>query len=175
MTQHLPDTLVPSTALFGSFSCMLLYAATNLNFCLLFLLVLLATLDSTSYEAFITFRRTMTDHAFQARIDELATQLADLKTGIQPSVTQTAALVTSVTALRSELAAVSAVVATGNIARNTHALLDQPASEIAANFFLPATPPVTTDVSVQWLRVRSALAVLRAFVNSESLRKMFNL
>ena len=55
VTQHLPDTLVPSTALFGSFSCMLLFAATNLNWCLLLLLVLLATLDSTSYEALLHF------------------------------------------------------------------------------------------------------------------------
>ena len=94
----------------------------------------------------------MTDPAFQASIDELATQLADLKTGIQPLVTAQAALVTSVTALRSELAAVSAVLSTGNIARNTHAQLDQPASEITANFFLAATPPSTTDVSVQWLK-----------------------
>ena len=88
----------------------------------------------------------MTDPAFQARIDELATQLADLKTGIQPSVTAQAALVTSVTTLRSELAAVSAVVSTGTLARNIHAQLDQPASEITANFFLAATPPVTIPV-----------------------------
>lgn len=94
----------------------------------------------------------MTDPAFQARIDELAAQLADLKTGIQPSVTAQAALVTSVTTLRSELAAVSAVVSTGTLARNIHAQLDQPASEISANFFLAATPPSTTDVSVQWLK-----------------------
>ena len=93
----------------------------------------------------------MTDPAFQARIDELAKQLADLRTGIQPNVTQQATLVTTVTALRSELAAVSTIVSTGQVARNTHALLDQPESEISANFFLLATPPPTTDVSVRWL------------------------
>ena len=50
------------------------------------------------------------------------------------------------------MAAVASVVSTGNLARITHAQLDQPASEIAANYFLTATPPSTTDVSVQWLK-----------------------
>ena len=93
----------------------------------------------------------MTDPAFQARIDELAKQLADLQTGIQPSITQQAVLAGSVTALRSELAAVSTVVSTGQIARLTHAQLDQPESEISANFYLSPTPPSTDDVSVQRL------------------------
>ena len=66
---------------------------------------------------------------FQARIDELAKQLADLRTGIQPSITQQAYLVSSVTALRSELAAVSTVVSTEQIARLTHARLDRPVQQ----------------------------------------------
>ena len=94
----------------------------------------------------------MTDPVFQARIDELAAQLADLQTGIQPSITQQAVLASTVTALRSESAAVSTIVSTGQIARHTHSTLDQPESEISANFYLSATPPLTDDVSVRWLK-----------------------
>ena len=104
---------------------MYLFAATNQKWCLLLLLVLLATLDSTSNEAFITFVRTKTDAACQARIDELAKQLADLRTCVQPGVTQQAVLVSTVTDLRSELAAVSTIVTAGRIAHITHAQLDQ--------------------------------------------------
>ena len=77
------------------------------------MLVLRATLDSTSNEPFITFVRTMTDPAFQARIDELAKQLADLQTGIQPGVTQHADLVTTITALQSKLVALALLMPNG--------------------------------------------------------------
>ena len=130
----------------------MLFRSTDHNWCLLSLLFLLATLDSTSNEAFITFVRTMTDPAFQARIDEPAKQFADMRSGIQPGVTQQGALVTAVTAFQSELAAVSSIVPTGKIAPIPHAQLDQPESEISANFYLAATPPPTTDVSVQRLK-----------------------
>ena len=63
----------------------------------------------------------MTDPAFQAGIDELAKQLADLQTGIQPGVTQQPDLVTTITALQLELAAVSSIVSAGHTARITHA------------------------------------------------------
>ena len=73
--------------------CMHLVLATNCIVVFFCCLLALATFESSSNEAFITFVITMTDPALQTRINDLAKQLSDLKTGIVPSVFQQAELV----------------------------------------------------------------------------------
>ena len=128
-----------------------LVLATNCIVVFFCCLLALATFESSSNEAFITLRRTMTDPALQTRINDLAKQLSDLKTGIVPSITQQAELVKKVTELGSEVAAVRATVASDHLNRHIHTPLDQPQSEILANFHLAATLPDVSELSVEWL------------------------
>jgi hypothetical protein len=93
----------------------------------------------------------MTDLALQTRVNDLAKQLSDLKTGIVPSVTQQSALLKKVTELGSEVAAVRTQVNSDHLTRNVHSPLDQPQAEIVANFYLAAALPDLTEVSVEWL------------------------
>ena len=131
--------------------CMLLVRATNCIGVFFCCLLALATFESSSNEVFITFVRTMTDLALQTRVNDLAKQLSDLKTGIVPSVTQQSALLKKVTELGSEVAAVRTQVNSDNLTRNVHSPLDQPQAEIIANFYLAAALPDLTEVSVEWL------------------------
>lgn len=93
----------------------------------------------------------MTDPDYQARIDALAKELADMRTGLLPAASQTATLTSAVVTMRSELSGVATQLADGILRRAIHKSLDQPEEEISANFFLSAEPPPTTDTSFQWL------------------------
>ena len=77
--------------------------------------------------------------------------MPDLKTGIVPSVTQQSALLKKVAELGSEVAAVRTQVNSDHLTQNVHSPLDQPQSEIIANFHLAAALPNITEVSVEWL------------------------
>ena len=109
------------------------------------------------------FVRTMADQT-GTRIDAIAKQLSDLKTDLQPVAKDEATLTSSVVSIRSELAAVTSVVASGLLKQDVHKQLDLPEEEISATFFLSAEPPPITETSVQWLNpadlVRSPSGVL---------------
>ena len=79
--------------------CMLLVLATNCIVVFFCCLLALASFESSSNEVFITFVRIMTDLVLQNRVNKIAKELSDLKSGIIPSVTQQSASLKKVTKL----------------------------------------------------------------------------
>ena len=90
---------------------MLLVCATDCIGVFFCSLIALATSESSSNEAFITFMRTMADLALQPHIKYFAKQLSNITSGTNPSVTQQYALLQKVTELGLEVAAVRTAVA----------------------------------------------------------------
>ena len=78
----------------------------------------------------------MTDPALQTRMNDLAKQLSDLKTGIVPSVTRQDAWLKKVTKLGSEVAADRDMVDSDHLTWELHSPLEHPQSELLTNFHL---------------------------------------
>ena len=107
----------------------------------------------------IKFVRTITYPAFQACVNELAKQLANLRSGIEPAA-QHVQLSALVVALTLELPAVSSTVVAGHLTRAIQQHLHQLDGEISANFFLAAELPPKTDTSEKWYKSTDMLISL---------------